>query len=327
MSLTLMKGIKSQRSQRSDRFWFYDGSVLVSLAPLVYKVHKSILDRHSSKFTLWLLDVGDPTALAISGTIDDAGTPVIVIPSGMDISVEDFETLLAHLYHDSLLRRGSPFPQLARMLRVSSPRQLSLTPIFELAKRDLAALFPGGPLPFAHLHRIEHLEEALELALQYGADIETKKALLYSVSTSTNFDPKNQYNHSEPDNHDDASGAGAPHPALSPRTLRICHRLLASLITDFTPVLFTVGAASHMPCTEALADYWMSDVITPALADGGVGRPLETLARIASQPWKERGVCDECVESKKVEWGEAAKDVWEKTGGWVEEAEKEFRKD
>ena len=101
MSLALMSGIKSQRSQRSDRFWFYDGSVLVSLAPLVYKVHKSILDRHSSKFTLWLLDVGDPAALALSRTIDDAGSPVIVIPGHMDISVEDFETLLAHLYHDS----------------------------------------------------------------------------------------------------------------------------------------------------------------------------------------------------------------------------------
>ena len=101
MSFTLMNGIKSQRSQRSDRFWFYDGSVLVSLAPLVYKVHKSILDRHSSKFTLWLLDVGDPAALALSKTIDDAGSPVIVIPGHMDISVEDFETLLAHLYHDS----------------------------------------------------------------------------------------------------------------------------------------------------------------------------------------------------------------------------------
>lgn len=101
MSLTLMNGIKSQRSRRSERFWFYDGSVLIGLAPLVYKVHKSILDRHSSKFTLWLLDVEDPAALALSRTIDDAGTPVIVFPSDIGISVEDFETLLAHLYHDS----------------------------------------------------------------------------------------------------------------------------------------------------------------------------------------------------------------------------------
>ncbi len=100
--IALMNGIKSQRPQRSDRFWFYDGTVLVSLTPLVYKVHKSILDRHSSESTPWLvLDVEDPAALALSGLFDYAGIPVIVIPSGMGISVEDFEALLAHLYHDS----------------------------------------------------------------------------------------------------------------------------------------------------------------------------------------------------------------------------------
>jgi hypothetical protein len=69
----------------------------------------------------------------------------------------------------------------------------------------------------------------------------------------------------------------------------------------------------------------MTDVITPALADGGVGHPLETLARIASLSWKEMGLCEECVESKRVEWNEIAKDVWEKIGVWVEDAEKEFR--
>jgi hypothetical protein len=100
--------------------------------------------------------------------------------------------------------------------------------------------------------------------------------------------------------------------------------LLASLIEDFTPVLFTVSAASHMACTDIIADRWMIDVITPALADDGVGRPLETLARIASLSWKEKGLCDECAENKRTEWSETAKEVWEKVGGWVNEAEKEL---
>ena len=73
------------------------------------------------------------------------------------------------------------------MLRISSPRQLSLTSIFELAKHDLAALFPGGPLPFAHLHQIEHLEQALELALQYDADLEV--VLVHSCSGIIVIDP------------------------------------------------------------------------------------------------------------------------------------------
>jgi hypothetical protein len=51
-----------------------------------------------------------------------------------------------------------------------------------------------------------------------------------------------------------------------------------------------------------------------ALTDGGVGRPLKTLDRIASLSWNEVGVC-ECAESKKIEWSETAKDVWEKIRG------------
>jgi hypothetical protein len=70
----------------------------------------------------------------------------------------------------SPLRTQSSFPQLSCILRVSSPRQLDLTSISEIVNRDLAALFPGGPAPFAHLHHADHLEEALELALQYGVE-------------------------------------------------------------------------------------------------------------------------------------------------------------
>ena len=72
------------------------------------------------------------------------------------------------------MRAQSSFPHIACVLRVSSPRQLDLTSIFEIANRDLAALFPGGLAPFAHLHRADHLEEALELALQYGVESEVR---------------------------------------------------------------------------------------------------------------------------------------------------------
>ncbi|KAI0277708.1 hypothetical protein BGY98DRAFT_1097261 [Russula aff. rugulosa BPL654] len=320
MPLTLPNSPESQSPRRSDRFWFDDGSALVSLVPSVYKIHKSILDRHTTKFASWVLDTTDPAALALSKAIDDVGTPIIVVPVELGVTIEDFETLLAYLYHDS--SELIPPRRLYSTGLISSATRL--TSIFEIANRDLATLFPGGPAPFAHLHRTDHLEEALELALQYGVESEAKKALVYSVATSTNFDPTGEYDPSGPESHD-TSGKGAPHPALSPRTLHICHRLLASLITDFTPVLFTVCAASHMACTDIIADHWMTDVITPALADGGVGRPLETLDRIASVSWNEMGVCDECVESKKIEWSETAKDVWENIGGWIEDAEKEFR--
>jgi hypothetical protein len=77
-----------------------------------------------------------------------------------------------NIHSRSPLRPESPFHQLSCILRVSSPRQLDLTSIFELANRNLAALFPGEPAPFVHRHRTEYLEEALELAVQYGIHLE-----------------------------------------------------------------------------------------------------------------------------------------------------------
>jgi hypothetical protein len=101
MSPNLANGIESQQPQRSHRFWFDDGSVLVSLIPSVYKVHKSILDRHSTKFASWLLDATDPAALTLSRALNHTKIQVIAIPGDQHIATEDFETLLAHLYHDS----------------------------------------------------------------------------------------------------------------------------------------------------------------------------------------------------------------------------------
>ena len=98
---TIASGPESQSPRRSNRFWFDEGTVLVSLVLSVYKVHKSILDRHSTKFAPWLLDTTDPTALAIYRALGDVETPIIAIPVELGIAIEDFETLLAYLYHDS----------------------------------------------------------------------------------------------------------------------------------------------------------------------------------------------------------------------------------
>ena len=101
MPPNVANGPESQSPRRSNRFWFDNGTVLVSLVPSVYKVHKLILDRHSTKLAPWLLDATDPTSLALSRAIGDAETPIIAIPVELGIAIEDFETLLAYLYHDS----------------------------------------------------------------------------------------------------------------------------------------------------------------------------------------------------------------------------------
>ena len=56
------------------------------------------------------------------------------------------------------------FTHLASLLRVSSPSQLDIPLVHELARVHLKGMYPSGPTPFVHPG---HLEEALALALQY----------------------------------------------------------------------------------------------------------------------------------------------------------------
>jgi hypothetical protein len=54
-----------------------------------------------TKFASWLLDITDPTAIGLSKAIDDAGTPIVVVPAELGTMIEDLEMLLAYLYRDS----------------------------------------------------------------------------------------------------------------------------------------------------------------------------------------------------------------------------------
>ncbi|THH13831.1 hypothetical protein EW146_g6432 [Bondarzewia mesenterica] len=322
---------EDKRTQRHPVFWFDDGSLLVPLSSSIFNIHRSLLTRHSQTCSSWITAMSDPTISSRFATFSDMSpTAVLAVPSHINVTVADFEVLLEHLYHDARAQQSSPlgpktpYPRLASILRTSSPKQLHLSSIYLQACTHLGAIFPGRPASFTHQHPTEHLEDALELAMQFDIGMQTKKALLYSVTASTNFDPSGAHDPAgvpSSDPSDISQSSASPHAALSTRTLRICHRFLSSLISDFTPLLFTVGATSHMGCTDILADCWMDVVISPALADGGVGRPLETLQRMADWDWEKEGICESCAKEKRQEWAEEARGIWQRMGGWIIGAE------
>ena len=138
---------------------------------------------------------------------------------------------------------------------------------------------------------------------------QTQKRLFYTVATTSHFD----------------GDSATPHSSLSSHTTTTCSTLQTRLISHFTPILFTVATAGHMACTDVFAETWMDLVIGPALADSGLCRPVETLRRIARIRWEEKGVCEECCMEKRAEWEEEARGVWERFGGWVEEALAELK--
>jgi len=59
---------------------------------------------------------------------------------------------------------------------------------------------------------------------------------------------------------------------------------------------------------------WMSVVIQPALQNGGVYKPLETLQNIIDIGWGKLGLCLSCVTEKRAEWTREQEGIWGKKG-------------
>jgi len=96
-----------------------------------------------------------------------------------------------------------------------------------------------------------------------------------------------------------------------------CTRLMHELIAYFTPILFTPATTPHMMCTDVCADTWMNLVIQPALDCDGVYKPLETLQKMMEIDWAKEGLCDACVQAKKVEWKGEQEVIWSKIDQWL----------
>ncbi|KAJ6576569.1 hypothetical protein DFH09DRAFT_1149734 [Mycena vulgaris] len=339
-------------SHRHPVFYFDDGSLILQVEAVIFKVHRALLTRHSP--FLSSMESLSPRN-GSHGTSEPSASRGVVETQCMDIdparkvSVLDFEVLLEHLYHDIPLSSDGPFPRIASIVRVSSPGQLHFPRIHEIALRHFADLFPSGPAPFLHPRP---LEEALALANSFGVT-SIQKGLFYSLVTSTNFDTEGTASHdrSEGDSRSRPSpvdgleaektliqGKTAPpgesesmpqleasdSPAtahrylLSPRDSQRCMRLMTHLIDHFSPILFTAPAARHMACTDVVADTWMRLVIQPAIDDEGVYKPLETLERIKSVDWGKAGLCSACVLEKHSEWTEEQQVVWSLMDQWLD---------
>ncbi|KAJ7126904.1 hypothetical protein C8R44DRAFT_616887 [Mycena epipterygia] len=315
-------------------FWFDDGSIIIQVEAVIFKVHRALLTRQSPFLSSENLESTDACYCAT-----ELKNPYTVDPA-RQVSALDLEVLLEHLYHDIPLSQDAPFPRIASVVRVSSPGQLHFPRIHEIALRYFADLFPSSPVPFLHP---PHLEEALSLATAFGV-ISIQKGLFYSLVTSTNFDTEGISSHDTsagdllPQAHLEEkthikgnvdprfesertvvpdSPANAHKYVLSPLDSQRCMHLMTHLIEYFSPLLFTAPATRHMACTDVFADTWMKLVIQPAIDDEGVYKPLETLERIKRVDWAEAGLCSACCSEKNAEWTEEQLTVWRLMDQWL----------
>lgn len=84
---------------RHPIYWFDDGSVIVKASNhqvdgqdsiMLFRIHECLFRRHSK------------AALPVERESEDGyGIPTITIPLTLGVQIQDFTSLLAHLYHDT----------------------------------------------------------------------------------------------------------------------------------------------------------------------------------------------------------------------------------
>ncbi|KAF8171879.1 hypothetical protein BJ912DRAFT_1025103 [Pholiota molesta] len=142
--------------RRHPIYWFDDGSLILDVATYRFKVHHTLVSRHSRFFS----------ALSANQKIGRfKHSRLHAVEITLKVRAEDVEALLQHLYHDV-------------------PQQLDFPILHKMAGDVFESMFPNDPAAFTHNHP---LYDALPLATEFNLRA-ARKAILYSLVTTTEFE-------------------------------------------------------------------------------------------------------------------------------------------
>ncbi|PPQ91353.1 hypothetical protein CVT25_004120 [Psilocybe cyanescens] len=324
-------------------YWFNDGSLILDVETQRFKIHHTLVTRHSNFFSSDSSLKKDQTEMSEkrrisngsdqTSVVSSAALSHVILESKRQVKPQDIEALLQHLYHDVRLDKDTSFSHVLSLLRVSSPQQLDFPNIHAAARRIFESSFPHNPEEFTHKHP---LYDALPVAQAFNIPLVTK-AIFYSLVSTTDFDvstassdvdprhegpvtPKSSLE-LNPDRQESEQTSPEKIVApmeLSPNDAQTCLNLMNRLIAHFTPILFTPPATAHMECTDVFAETWMALVIQLAIENDGVYKPLETLQRIKEIDWAQHSMCVSCIAEKIEEWSEEQRSIWRLMDEWLE---------
>ncbi|KAF9450268.1 hypothetical protein P691DRAFT_726395 [Macrolepiota fuliginosa MF-IS2] len=299
--------------QKHPIYWFDDGSLILHVQDVLFKVHYSLFQRHSPYLASASKTNITPNAILTLSDIRDP-IPYVVFGSDRYVNPKDVEVLLEHMYHDFPLLPDSPFERISAVLRSSSPQQLDMPAMHSTAEQHFCAMFANKKSSDIDL---DHLHEALSIARTLRLP-SVLRIVLYQAMITFNLDLDDEAHSPESESKllDSPSQISS---RSAPNDMKLCKRLMARVIEHFTPILFTPATTPHMACTDVFADTWMNSVILPAIEDNGVYKPIETLERIKELAWAQHGLCASCVVEKREEWTEEQENVWQLVEKWLKE--------
>ena len=80
-------------------YWFHDGSLVFRIQNHLFKVHRTLITRHSRFFASEVPKYSEDDVVGCNVAKIEHGT-CIYLEVERDVSANDVEALLGHLYHD-----------------------------------------------------------------------------------------------------------------------------------------------------------------------------------------------------------------------------------
>jgi hypothetical protein len=285
-------------------FWYSDGSVILEVGNTKFKLHRTVLQRHSAYF--FSLFQKEATYFEVEKGIPNATIPVYRVS---ETTADDFATLLdltenPMTYILEFVLKDHPMPLLARILRAAYALSFGVERIW--AGVTVEHMWPptldrvtDKVIPYASI--------ALELArtcrmhkIGKRASYELLRMPAFGQSTATA-----------------SSGADADLGALPHADLLHLLRAREQLCLIWAEV--AGKAPAGFPCLQGrVHTIWTELVHTSGIFAKGMIDPLMGLQKLIDIPWEDRGVCRKCVEVKVKEWTELRRKLWADLDVWME---------
>ncbi|THH27107.1 hypothetical protein EUX98_g7080 [Antrodiella citrinella] len=353
-SLTTMPA--KSRGKKHSKFWALDGSVVVQLHKILFRLVRSQLVRHSTFFAAIL---GEPETYpgglqklyAKATRLADMDDKPVLKIRDLDISVQDFETLVEfmddpYVYLDSPL----PFPVLAGLLRAS--RALEFSRFNDIATRKLQQLWPYQ-LEKLTVDPKDHASETIVLARQWDMP-ELLKRAFYELVRTTSLGQELFEDEEDEDGEGNDSAmndeernktisradlirlvmtreklhlewlftADSPPSALEfPCPLAVVDPKAAAVADGPAPSSPSGSkTAAADQCYAARADFsaiWSEKVKQTGVYEDHLYDPICGMDNLALIEWEKAGFCDGCVESWKIVWKKKQEKLWENLELWL----------
>ncbi|KAI0086017.1 hypothetical protein BDY19DRAFT_1075426 [Irpex rosettiformis] len=302
---------KARKSRtRHPRYWFLDGSVVVQLEDIMFRLHRSRLASQSTYFQeLFSSDLG-----ALGEDPFDFVEQYPVYPV-KGVSVTDFEELLVALDNAiSYVYEPPTFPQLAAILRAS--QTLRFTALEDFASRTLLKMWPQALSKLSASH-IPHASETVLLARKCDMPSILKRAF-YELLRTTRLGEDEDADPEDPD----VINTQISRQDLA-RLIKAREELVSRwIVTAGSPPDITCNpdpnsnSANHPPDKAKLLNDWQQHV-KRNLFEECLYDPLVGLRRLGEINWEGMGYCHNCVKLWRDLWTAQGEKLWQQLDLWL----------